>query len=177
MRKLSQYIKDFCLCSFWKQYETWLIKARRNEKAFIIIPFRAIDFCERRGKSVGVSSTQTAGIIEITLRTLFSLWLTFGYVSESTNWPSIPNRMTETKHVITPNNIIVLHTGCDCWITLWKVEMGKCRLIFVGEMYKMQSLWIEDYRCRFSTLRLRHFSSFSKTERFYNSKAHSICQF
>lgn len=44
--------------------------------------------------------------------------LTLGYVSESTNWPSMPSRITDTKHVITPNSMIVLQTGCDCWITL-----------------------------------------------------------
>lgn len=56
--------------------------------------------------------------------------LTFGYVDGSTNWPSIPNRMTDTRQVITPDNMIVLQTGCDCWITLKRDKLHSIRFKF-----------------------------------------------
>lgn len=54
------------------------------------------------------------------LRHNWIITLTLGYVSGFTNRPSIPSRTTDTKHVITPNSIIVLHTGWDDWMTLEK---------------------------------------------------------
>lgn len=47
-----------------------------------------------------------------------------GYSSELTNRPSMPNSMTDIKQIITPNNIIVLHTGCDDCMTLERVKEG-----------------------------------------------------
>lgn len=53
--------------------------------------------------------------------------LTIGYVAGSTNWPSIPNRMTDIRQVMMPESMIVLQTGCESWITLkWhKTERKK----------------------------------------------------
>lgn len=47
---------------------------------------------------------------------------TVGYVSSLTKRPSIPSNITEIKHMIMPNNMIVLQTGCEYWMTL---EIGK----------------------------------------------------
>lgn len=46
-------------------------------------------------------------------RTRFFVLLTVGYVSGSTNRPSMPSSTTDVRQMITPHSIIVLHTGCD----------------------------------------------------------------
>lgn len=82
-------------------------KVQRKTNLFISIPAGGIDLWVN-GKVSWPRSWLKLNVV-----------LTFGYVTESTNWPSMPSRMTDTRHVITPNSIIVLHTGCDCWITLF----------------------------------------------------------
>lgn len=109
--KVLKYSEKFVVKVSWGgkvfeiQYETWLISEQNGAIHYYSIWSYWLLVRDRRLRIID------------RLRLVFEL--TFGYVSESTNWPSMPSSMTDIKHVITPNSIIVLHTGCDCWITLW----------------------------------------------------------
>lgn len=54
--------------------------------------------------------------IEIYL--LYFVVHTFGYSCGLTNRPSMPSNMTDIRQMMTPNSMMVLHTGCEDCITL-----------------------------------------------------------
>lgn len=67
----------------------------------------------------------------------------------------MPSNITDNKHMITPNSMMVLHTGCDDWITLkntkivskWKSLLNSCRPNFwLPCRFKLAfQLWIFEY--------------------------------